>query len=70
MPRRLSNMSARLPTFTVRVCVWRYDTILLTTLTPREFHLNSFARLAKTRRSNGRGSYLVRSRSYRRPFVT
>jgi hypothetical protein len=30
-----------------RVCVWRYDTILLTTLTPREFHLDTFARLAK-----------------------
>jgi hypothetical protein len=30
-----------------RVCVWRYDTILLTTLTPREFHLETFARLAK-----------------------
>jgi hypothetical protein len=29
------------------VCVWRYDTILLTSLTPREFHLNTFARLAK-----------------------
>src|SRR5260370_21779493 len=28
-------------------CVWRYDTILLTSLTPREFHLNTFARLAK-----------------------
>lgn len=30
-----------------RVCVWRYDTILLTTLTPRKFHLDTFARLAK-----------------------
>jgi len=29
------------------VCVWRYDTILLTSLTPREFHVNTFARLAK-----------------------
>jgi hypothetical protein len=29
-----------------RVCVWRYDTILLTSLTPREFHLDTFARLA------------------------
>ena len=28
-------------------CVWRYDTVLLTSLTPREFHLNTFARLAK-----------------------
>jgi Domain of unknown function (DUF1848) len=30
-----------------RVCVWRYDTVLLTSLTPRGFHLNTFARLAK-----------------------
>lgn len=30
-----------------RVCVWRYDTILLTTLTPRELHLDTFSRLAK-----------------------
>jgi hypothetical protein len=29
-----------------RVCVWRYDTILSTSLTPREFHLDTFARLA------------------------
>jgi hypothetical protein len=30
-----------------RVCVWRYDTILLSSLTPREFHLQTFAHLAK-----------------------
>jgi hypothetical protein len=30
-----------------RVCVWRYDTILLSSLTPREFHLETFARLAR-----------------------
>ncbi len=33
--------------FGPRVCVWRYDTILLTSLTPRDFHLETFARLAK-----------------------
>jgi len=32
--------------FGPRVSVWRYDTILLTSLTPREFHLETFARLA------------------------
>ncbi len=30
-----------------RVCVWRYDTILLSAVTPREFHLETFGRLAK-----------------------
>jgi len=30
-----------------RVCIWRYDTILLTTLTPREFHMDKFAHLAR-----------------------
>jgi hypothetical protein len=30
-----------------RSCVWRYDTILNTSLTPREFHLDTFAKLAK-----------------------
>jgi Domain of unknown function (DUF1848) len=30
-----------------KVCVWRYDTIVLTSLTSREFHLDTFERLAK-----------------------
>lgn len=30
-----------------RVVVWRYDTILDTSLTPREFHLSNFERLAR-----------------------
>lgn len=30
-----------------RVCVWRYDTILLSSLTTRSFHLDTFAQLAK-----------------------
>lgn len=30
-----------------RTCVWRYDTILLTSLTPPEFHLDNFKRLAQ-----------------------
>ncbi len=33
--------------FGPRVCVWRYDTIILSSLTPRDFHLNTFSRLAK-----------------------
>ena len=30
-----------------RVVVWRYDTIVLSSLTPREFHLENFTRLAR-----------------------
>jgi hypothetical protein len=30
-----------------RVCVWRYDTIVHSSVTPREFHLETFGRLAK-----------------------
>ena len=30
-----------------RVCVWRYDTIAVTSLTPVEFHLGNFERLAR-----------------------
>jgi Domain of unknown function (DUF1848) len=30
-----------------RVCVWRYDTIVNTSVTPREFHIQTFSRLAK-----------------------
>lgn len=35
-------------TFGPRVCVWRYDTIINSSLTPREFHVESFSRLAKS----------------------
>jgi hypothetical protein len=30
-----------------QVCVWRYDTIVHSSVTPREFHLETFGRLAK-----------------------
>lgn len=30
-----------------RVCVWRYDTIINSSVSPREFHLETFGRLAK-----------------------
>lgn len=33
--------------FGPRVCVWRYDTIINSSLTPREYHLETFTRLAK-----------------------
>ncbi|MDQ2712802.1 MAG: DUF1848 domain-containing protein [Acidobacteriota bacterium] len=34
-------------TFGPRVNVWRYDTIINSSLTPREFHIETFARLAE-----------------------
>lgn len=30
-----------------RVCVWRYDTIVNSSVTPREFHVETFSRLAR-----------------------
>lgn len=31
-----------------RVCVWRYDTVIHSSVTPREFHLETFSRLARS----------------------
>jgi hypothetical protein len=33
--------------FGTSVCVWRYDTIVHSSATPRDFHIKSFARIAK-----------------------
>lgn len=33
--------------YSPRVCVWRYDTIINSSVTPREYHLATFERLAK-----------------------
>lgn len=33
--------------FGPRVCVWRYDTIVNSSVTPREFHVETFSRLAR-----------------------
>ena len=35
-------------TFGPNICVWRYDTIVNSSLTPREFHVDSFSRIAKS----------------------
>lgn len=35
-------------TFGPRVCVWRYDTIINSSLTPREYHMETFSRLARS----------------------
>jgi hypothetical protein len=34
--------------FGPRVCVWRYDTIINSSLTPREYHIETFSRLANS----------------------
>jgi Domain of unknown function (DUF1848) len=34
-------------TYGPKVCVWRYDTIVHSSVTPREFHVEMFSRLAK-----------------------
>ena len=31
-----------------KVCVWRYDTIIHSSVTPRDFHIETFSRLAKS----------------------
>jgi hypothetical protein len=45
-PKSVQNVRRLAEEYGPQVCVWRYDTILLTSLTPREFHLKTFTRLA------------------------
>lgn len=44
----IEDMRAVAGEFGPRTCVWRYDPILLTSLTPIEWHRRNFARLAQT----------------------
>jgi hypothetical protein len=46
--RAVENVRRVAEQFGPQVCVWRYDTIINSSLTPREFHVESFARLAKS----------------------
>jgi hypothetical protein len=46
-PRAVEHFKQVADTFGPRVCVWRYDTIVDSSLTPREFHVERFSRLAK-----------------------
>jgi hypothetical protein len=46
-PRAVEHLRRVAETFGPRVSVWRYDTIVNTSLTPRGFHIETFARLAK-----------------------
>ncbi len=46
-PKAVDYLKKVADEFGPRVCIWRYDTIVNTSLTPREFHINNFTRLAK-----------------------
>ena len=46
-PRAVEHLRQVADTFGPRVSVWRYDTIVNSSLTPREFHIETFAHLAK-----------------------
>lgn len=45
--RSVENLKCVAGTFGSSVCVWRYDTIIISSLTPVEFHLRRFEELAK-----------------------
>ena len=45
--KSIEQMKRLADRFGPRVAVWRYDTIIMTSLTPFEFHLSNFERLAK-----------------------
>jgi len=45
--RSIQHMKTLAETYGPRVAVWRYDPILITSLTPIEFHLKNFDRLAR-----------------------
>jgi hypothetical protein len=47
-PRAVENFRQVSEAFGPRVCVWRYDTIINSSLTPRDFHIETFSRLAKS----------------------
>ncbi len=46
--RAIENVHRVADLYGPRICVWRYDPIIESTLTPRDHHLATFARLAKT----------------------
>jgi hypothetical protein len=46
-PKAVEHLRRVADIFGPRVNVWRYDTIISSSLTPREFHIETFARLAK-----------------------
>lgn len=46
-PRAIESMRQVANAFGPRVCVWRYDPIVDSSLTPRDFHLENFSRIAR-----------------------
>jgi len=46
--RAVEHMHHVADTFGPRVAVWRYDTIINSSLTPRDYHVETFSRLAKS----------------------
>jgi hypothetical protein len=47
-PRAVEQFRQVADEYGPRACVWRYDTIINSSLTPREFHVETFLRLAKS----------------------
>jgi hypothetical protein len=47
-PKAVEHLRQVSDTFGPRVCVWRYDTIINSSLTPRDYHIETFSRLAKS----------------------
>lgn len=52
--------------FGLDTLVWRYDTILLTSLTPVEFHLENFARIAESLRGSTNECVISFAQLYRK----
>ncbi|NQT18302.1 MAG: DUF1848 domain-containing protein [Planctomycetes bacterium] len=46
-PRAVEHLRSIADRFGPRVCVWRYDTIINSSLTPRDYHIETLSRLAK-----------------------
>lgn len=46
--KSVANLKRTADSYGSRVCVWRYDTIVLSSITPAEFHKETFARLARS----------------------
>lgn len=51
-PAALGGLRAVARAFGVRACVWRYDPILFTSLTPADWHRDNFAHLARALRGS------------------
>ncbi len=57
--RSIETVRALAKVYGPRVCVWRYDPVLLTSLTPAAWHRETFARLAAALAESGAGAGAV-----------